>query len=182
MQANGRLTVSRNSLTFFCETEWLCTPGHGCINGVQVSRVKRVPAPAGRQMRLFAAGVSWIDSHDRMQVEWQLVPCVHPQAICPPGTYNDGTFGTCTVCEAGKYGATSGLLTSGCTGYCSAGSYCPRASTNASAVPCPRGFYCPTGAATPTPCAGGVYGGVLNLKTPQCSGSCPAGYYCQGKG
>ena len=30
------------------------------------------------------------------------------------------------------------------------------------------------------PCAGGLYGNTTNLGTSQCSGQCPAGYFCAG--
>ena len=60
----------------------------------------------------------------------------YDQVICPPGHYCD--FGVMIDCPPGRYGATSGLSSPDCTGPCSAGYYCPTASTSPTQVcPCP---------------------------------------------
>ena len=97
------------------------------------------------------------------------------------------------VCEAGRFGATTGLSSADCTGRCAAGYVCPAGSTTAAAVPCGGvGLYCPEGSVTPLVVGGGNYsvGGTVTTRHAQllcppssvCSGgtitSCPAGYVC----
>jgi hypothetical protein len=73
----------------------------------------------------------------------------------------------------------AGLLVRTATcGACPAGSYCDGNSAPGFPKPCPVGAYCPAGSKAPTPCPGGLYGGVTGLSLPACSGPCNKGYYC----
>ncbi|KAG5188061.1 hypothetical protein JKP88DRAFT_276023 [Tribonema minus] len=63
------------------------------------------------------------------------------QARCEPGYYCRG--GIRTECPAGTYGATTGLNTPRCSGWCPAGHACPRGSAQPSA--CAAGRYAPQG-------------------------------------
>lgn len=57
---------------------------------------------------------------------------------CNAGRYSDSIGAVnCTICSAGKYGATTALTTSDCTGVCAANHYCPAYSTTDRAYPCP---------------------------------------------
>jgi len=81
----------------------------------------------------------------------------------------------CLSCGCGKYGATTGLTTSACSGNCAAG-YCTSSiNTSATANPCTAGYYCSAGScsATQNICPAGSY-------CPAGSGSataCPTGTY-----
>ncbi|GBG23803.1 Hypothetical Protein FCC1311_000232 [Hondaea fermentalgiana] len=102
-------------------------------------------------------------------------------------------------CAPGRYGASEGLTTQGCSGLCSAGYYCPAASIVSTQIECPSGaWYCPEGTGTPYPVQTGYYSsddrasehicepghfcvrGVKRaaLASAACAGSCPAGYFC----
>lgn len=64
----------------------------------------------------------------------------------------------CKQCAAGRYGATSGLRSSACSGLCAEGHYCPAGSTVATAFPCGGlDYYCPEGSPRPIPAAAGRY-------------------------
>jgi hypothetical protein len=43
--------------------------------------------------------------------------------ICPMGQYSTGGAASCTACAAGRYGNTTGLTSSSCSGACEAGRY-----------------------------------------------------------
>jgi hypothetical protein len=54
------------------------------------------------------------------------------------------------MCPVGRYGSTFGLSTSWCSGYCTAGYYCPEGSTSATQVECGGpDVFCPPGSAIP---------------------------------
>ena len=125
---------------------------------------------------------------------------------CTPaaaGYYVSGTGATSqTACPAGTYGSTTGLTSSACSGKCTAGYYCPAASTSATQNECTAGNYCPAGAGAETSCA--TVGGKLYVNsaaksdaatdcyislaskvylasaTSTSTTTCTAGYYCPG--
>ena len=125
---------------------------------------------------------------------------------CTPaaaGYYVSGTEATSqTACPAGTYGSTTGLTSSACSGKCTAGYYCPAASTSATQNECTAGNYCPAGAGAETSCA--TVGGKLYVNsaaksdaatdcyislaskvylasaTSTSTTTCTAGYYCPG--
>lgn len=69
---------------------------------------------------------------------------------CPKGHYcKDGVM---IECPAGRYGSTTGLSTSACSGICTAGYHCPKGSISATQEPCappgdpnPASWYCAAG-------------------------------------
>lgn len=81
-------------------------------------------------------------------------------------------------CPGGRFGNSTGLTTSDCSGVCTAGYYCPLASITPTANLCPAGSYCPEGSAEPILCPAGSFGNETGLSHSSCSGSCSAGYYC----
>lgn len=123
---------------------------------------------------------------------------------CPLGFYC--REGSLYPCPPGYFGNSTGLSASFCSGACPAGSYCPKAS--AQPTQCPPAFFCPPGSADPTPvsagfytdasrasqfkcpvghycsegakrrCGGGLFGGTEGLAHPNCSGTCPRGFFC----
>jgi len=88
-------------------------------------------------------------------------PITRPaQTICPPGSYC--VDGVDRLCPAGRYGETSGLSSSQCSGPCYLGHYCPIGSVDERQVRCPAGRY-----------------GKPGLGTSACTGPCKPGYYCE---
>ena len=87
--------------------------------------------------------------------------------VCPKGTYSTGGgSASCTPCPAGRFGSTSNLTSSNCSGLCAPGNY-----SYAGAEAC---SVCPNGTA----------GTSAGLNSSACSGRCtsPAGSYCAGSG
>jgi hypothetical protein len=82
------------------------------------------------------------------------------QSICEPGRYCVG--GIKRMCPPGKFGATAGLASAGCSGECFLGHYCPINSTSGKQVECPAG----------------KFGGTRGLRKPYCSGPCSENFYC----
>ncbi|GBG23860.1 NACHT, LRR and PYD domains-containing protein 12 [Hondaea fermentalgiana] len=116
---------------------------------------------------------------------------------CPSGTYGDEEgldSPDCSgLCPEGQWCAegTADPAATPCPG----GYYCPRGTTNytdntcwegyecAPGTPlpyliCPQGAYCPPGVASGVPCPGGTFGRSEGLKYANCSGVCPASYFC----
>lgn len=77
---------------------------------------------------------------------------------CPPGHYC--TAGIKRPCVPGRY-STDGSATSECDGLCTAGYYCPEASTSPTQVSCPAGRY-----------------GQKGMTDANCLGICTRGYFC----
>ena len=75
---------------------------------------------------------------------------------CEPGHYcMDGIK---YKCPSGTYGETYGLNTSGCSGVCPAGFYCPENTTNPESFPCrSEKEYCPQGSSEPHIAKPGFY-------------------------
>jgi hypothetical protein len=89
--------------------------------------------------------------------------------LCAPGRYSTAANAkACTVCPAGKYGSTSGLKVSTCSGACvaSVSRYCAAGATTSNGIACPASY---PGAAT----------GLTNVYAA-CNGTCAAGYACPG--
>jgi hypothetical protein len=55
---------------------------------------------------------------------------------CPPGHWCALGASMARACPAGRYGATPGLRSSECTGFCDAGYYCTEGSTSSTAGVC----------------------------------------------
>jgi hypothetical protein len=98
---------------------------------------------------------------------------------CPTGLFSiSGLTFACTVCAAGRFGATTAMNTSACSGNCTAGYGCPAGSTNATVSVCPAGQFSVFGASTCSMCAAGRFGATDVMNTSACSGACSAGYAC----
>jgi hypothetical protein len=80
-------------------------------------------------------------------------PCDLGRYASTPGQTTSQCQGPC---NPGRFGPTVGQTSLTCTGQCVAGYTCPAGSTNGTVTPCPKGYYCLAGAATPTLCAGKV--------------------------
>ncbi|KAJ1420393.1 hypothetical protein B484DRAFT_351281 [Ochromonadaceae sp. CCMP2298] len=104
--------------------------------------------------------------------------------FCEPGHYCSS--GVRTQCPAGRYGSSSALNSSACSGPCEPGHYCPPASLTGTALPCGgAGSYCPEGSSEPTAVSVGYYTlDAQGSEAPTASRSqqtqCPRGYYCVG--
>jgi hypothetical protein len=97
---------------------------------------------------------------------------------CQPGQYSDTGAAQCSMCPAGRYGATAALNSSACTAPCPAGYACPTGAFNGTALVCPPGQYAEEGWGACQSCPAGQFGQVPALTTAGCSGGCTAGYYC----
>lgn len=63
---------------------------------------------------------------------------------------------SCELCPAGRFGNSTGLNSSICSGWCQSGYYCPPGSTSATQMPCgDRHSYCPLGSPLPLPAPSG---------------------------
>ena len=93
------------------------------------------------------------------------------------------------ACPPGRFGNSTILDNSNCSGLCEAGYECLAGSITSRGAPhgrdggdrlCPQGYYCGigTGDATLYPCLAGKYGTSLGLSNPECDGNCAAGFYC----
>ena len=102
-----------------------------------------------------------------------------PFVSCPLGTYrpsgstnlrmvsgqrDDG----CWSCPRGKYGSTTGLTNSGCTGQCPKGTW----SSNVGLTDISQCELCPLG----------TYGSTSGLRTRACTAGCPTGKYNKNPG
>jgi hypothetical protein len=80
-------------------------------------------------------------------------------------------------CVPGKFGATTAMAVSSCTGDCTAGYFCGLGSTSATQSTCPAGQFSGTGASACSPCSLGRFGSVGVQTTSSCVGPCAAGRY-----
>ena len=104
---------------------------------------------------------------------------------CPEGTFgisaNLHNASGCLPCPGGHY-CEEGTGSSGGTGLCAEGYYCTSGATTPTPIDgvtggiCMDGFYCGEGTVTPQPCRGGKF--CLGHPTPTL-GNCAAGYYCE---
>ena len=110
--------------------------------------------------------------------------------LCPTGQYvSSPASGSCVPCSAGVYGASTGLSSSLCSGFCPTGGPhsdgvitnvhlfgCHYQAFRVLVVVCP-GQYSLGGATSCTLCPAGTYGANQGLALATCSGSCAAGSY-----
>ncbi|MBI2173560.1 MAG: VCBS repeat-containing protein [Candidatus Aenigmarchaeota archaeon] len=81
---------------------------------------------------------------------------------CPAGRYGSTTTlstSACTgACDAGRYGNATGQTASTCVGQCSAGYYCPAGSIQATNSTCGgNNYYCPASSGSATTVSSGYY-------------------------
>ena len=87
----------------------------------------------------------------------------------------------CPQCYGGTYGASAGLALPSCTGACSAGYYCPRASTSPTSFACnSSAVYCPAMSQAPLLVDVGYYSWPLGGAGAVREDACAAGSYCTG--
>ena len=130
-----------------------CPLGHACPNGT----ANKIPCAAG----------SYAD-------ETKLSECKPCEAgrycpagsfkglLCAPGFFSGAGASHPSQCPAGRYGSTSGLNSSDCSGQCEPGHYCLKESTSAKSEPCPAG----------------TYNGSYGLDSAAGCAACPAGTSC----
>jgi hypothetical protein len=82
---------------------------------------------------------------------------------------------SCRICPPGRYGATSGVNSTQCTGPCQPGYYCREQSTSPVANACPPGRYSLVGAAGCNACPPGRFGATSAVAVATCTGVCIAG-------
>ncbi len=122
--------------------------------------------------------------------------------VCPLGQFSLGDAATCTPCQAGRFGSSTGLNASTCSGLCAAGQYgataglhvstcsgacaagyrCSPGSLRATAAMCPIGQYSLAGATACTNCEVGRYGQSRAIDTALCTSVCPPGRYGSSSG
>ena len=95
---------------------------------------------------------------------------------CVPGKFSTQGATICQPCPAGKYGETSGLPSSACSGTCSIGRYSTDGALACGYCLAGRYSYYP-GAPSCTYCNAGKYGATSGLTTSGCSGACAPGRY-----
>jgi hypothetical protein len=108
------------------------------------------------------------------------------QSACPSGYYQEDIQATtCSKCPAGRYGSSSGLITSACDGLCSQGHFCAAGSQSRTAANCTGEgelatmYYCPAGVSEPKQVGPGYYATERSLSAGFGSRAlCEAGWYC----
>jgi hypothetical protein len=96
-------------------------------------------------------------------------------AVCPLGQYCNGS-GVAADCPLGTYGDVQGLTNASCAGRCVDGALCLPRSTDPQGVPCPQGFVCLQGVASP--CPAGTYNPTTGAAVASAAClPCPAGTY-----
>ena len=106
--------------------------------------------------------------------------------LCPIGTFSDlgglQNSSQCTPCSPALYCSTQGFTAP--TGECFAGYFClsgassPTPEEGENANICPRGFYCTNATANPSPCPIGTYSNITGLQSSNQCTPCDGGYYC----
>lgn len=98
---------------------------------------------------------------------------------CPAGHYCAAGSASGTPCPAGKFGNVTYLEE--CLA-CTPGWLCTTTGLLEPDVPCPQGFYCPSGLASladdPVECPVGTYSNAAGLEVEAQCLHCPAGLYC----
>ncbi|XP_063762752.1 SCO-spondin isoform X2 [Eleginops maclovinus] len=81
----------------------------------------------------------------------------------------------CSVCDGGTYRQYLSPIQQ-CLP-CPAGYFCPSGTDNYKSNPCPLGYVCPTGSTQPIPCPAGSFGNLPLAKTKGNCHPCPAGTF-----
>lgn len=167
----------------------LCAAGTYCVAGSAVNGT--APCPAGFFCPAGSGPTGSACAAGRYGATLGLESC----ALCPSGFYCASPATQVPVpCAAGRYG-TTGLTSSGCSGACLPGFWCPLNST--AGVPCVAATSCPVaGSADPgaqVPCSAGWYAlagsawcsqcppgrfGIAASPSAACGGPCREGYFC----
>ncbi|XP_013394241.1 fibulin-1-like [Lingula anatina] len=112
------------------------------------------------------------------------------QYPCPLGTYSQNpnleAADQCLSCDPGRYCGTLGRNDT--EGECSEGFWCksgaisPTPTDGSKGMICPRGHYCPRGTPFPVPCPLGYWSNTTGQSTPETCQPCPGGHYCDQPG
>ena len=165
----------------FCVGAGLTEPSGDCMAGYFCSNGSTVPAPQNSAQGggKCAAGF-YCPAGSISSTE---VPC-------PNGTYGpiDGaaSISDCLSCPARMYCEAEGL--SSPTGLCSSGFYCvsgastPTPQDGTSGDLCPSGHYCLMGTSVPYPCPIGTLRAAVGGKNASECESCPSGFQCVEEG
>ncbi|XP_013386151.1 signal peptide, CUB and EGF-like domain-containing protein 3, partial [Lingula anatina] len=112
------------------------------------------------------------------------------QYPCPLGTYSQNpnleAADQCLSCDPGRYCGTLGRNET--EGECSEGFWCksgaisPTPTDGSKGMICPRGHYCPRGTPFPVPCPLGYWSNTTGQSTPETCQPCPGGHYCDQPG
>ncbi|KAK1786529.1 hypothetical protein P4O66_017651 [Electrophorus voltai] len=176
----------------------LCPEGHYCLGGT-VEDV--LPCPPGtynskagqsqvEQCSLCSAGINFRNPDGNFSTGvGGACPVGHycPEGSslplpCPLGTFSSSLYtrqsSDCSLCPAGQFCGSVGL--SRPSGPCQEGFYCPSGATSPTGSGtdgglCPRAHFCPVSSAMPLPCPAGSY---TNLTGQFRCSPCHAGYYC----
>lgn len=161
----------------------LCLPGYYCPN-------RGMPQPAGPCAPGWYCTLGSWSNKPTIQGNDTLNSCVCPAlsmgGMCKAGTYCPEGSAAAIPCDPGKYCLEDELYA--VSGDCLAGYYCngstilPNPVNDTTGDICPKGHYCPTGSAYPTPCVPGTYASRLQNQNESNCLSCTAGYYCSGYG
>ena len=132
------------------------------------------------RMIVFGQVVSWKLLLLLIGVSLVILALIYPEGFSNAGNPGDAIIAVvcpmgfwCPVsssgsqqfrCPGGTYGASTGLSTPACSGFCQPGCVCDEASTNPCQEPCPPGYYCVEGT------GGSASPPII----------CPVGYYCPG--
>ena len=157
----------------YCDSPGLTTPTGPCVAGYYCSLGAEVDRPS----QGFTGGPC-PDGH------YCPLGSSTPTA-CPPGTFRNTTLGTslssCQSCRPGQFCLRPGQ--SDTTGPCQAGFYCtsgarsPTPVDNSTGAVCPVGHYCPTGSSQPRLCQPGLFTNSSGMAT--CL-PCPEAHFCRG--
>jgi hypothetical protein len=118
-------------------------------------------------------------------------------STCPAGTFSLAGAGACSDCAAGRFGNTSGLGTSDCSGLCPGGRFgaMPALTVPSCSGACTAGYSCPPGSVVPTAelcppgqfslggasacsnCSAGTFSDTVGRREV-CSSPCPQGSFC----
>ncbi|KAM4652057.1 LOW QUALITY PROTEIN: uncharacterized protein O3C94_014393 [Discoglossus pictus] len=156
---------------WFCATPGLSSPSGHCLPGFYCVLKAQIPNPEGDETG------SWCPSGYYCPAESS------SPFPCPMGTYQPyqgmSSHNSCLPCPVGKFCKGEGLPE--VSGNCLSGFYCvSRAIVESPAdgvtgAPCPKGHFCPSGAAAPIACMNGFF---QDLERATSCKTCPAGSYC----
>ncbi|GIQ81354.1 hypothetical protein KIPB_002301, partial [Kipferlia bialata] len=202
----------------YCESEGLSSPTSYCAAGyycpssesISDSKPDAFICPAGSYCPAGSASAIEVPSGNYQSDEgassYETCPkgyyCMKGSStptICPAGNYCPVGSSTGTKCDAGTYSLSEGLgeaseclacisgsyclngvVADECTGgyYCTSGASTPTPFDGTTGDICPIGSYCPPGSSSSTPCPDNTWSTSEGADDIDKCGTCPAGYIC----